>query len=453
MRLSAIKRRAAPGFFTFSTPLTVKIHSKELGFLYWTSIVSVFIYIVFMQFFLNHGYLRFQPAQNSVRLTLQEPTVHCDPNFNKCLDDYTDFDQLSYCCTDRCTWDQDRFDGCTCGVPGLLRVHNFQCARLDGAEAAIATSNTLLVATAFHQVDQELNPDCFTNSSFNSDSMHCDKLWHGKQRWTSYVGDIERFTVLASHTLEYGSFSVPSAEMRGGKLEVAGDAPGQQLLCSNHPQASTSPIAGDVFCRSHPDAAECSYEDIQAALTNSTPCFVPPTGSVQGNDFFRLQLFMGAIGMSLNNVNAKGSYRLTGMVLNLAIEYSNVRRWGFGKTPIWYVYRASKVADGHGETQIIRNTGLTRQRRSTRGVLVNVQARGSLGEYNLHSSLVSLATGSTLASIAALLVKLVATNFMGDKDKFLRAMVKEKKMKHKWEEAREEPLLTENEVDDGLPTI
>lgn len=457
-RLSSILPASKGGKWdTFSTPLTVKLHSVELGLLYWTSIIAVFFYVVVIQFYVNHGYLLFTPAVNSVRMTLQEPTARCDPNYNTCADDYSNFSSLGYCCTDRCTPNNDDDHSCTCDTEKYGTVQALQCAHLDGADASIVMAGEMLVATSFRQVEQEMSPECTTNSSIVADSNACRKLWHGKQTWQAYVGDIERFTILLGHTLQVGAVSTPAAMMRGGKLEVVcgpdGCSKGQKLLCSNHPQASTSPIAGDLFCRTNPDAEGCSSEDIAAWLTNSTPCFVPPTGSARGNDFFRLQLFLGAMGLSLHNETARGqSYRFTGMVINLAIVYSNIKQFGVGTAPTWYVYRATMISDAYQQTQVIQNTGLTRLRRSTRGVLFNVEAQGTLGAYNVHATLVSVATGSTLLGLATIGIKMVATNFLKDKEMFKAAMSKEKKVKGGRKNLRE-ALITKDEVEDNYPTV
>lgn len=343
-------------------------------------------------------------------------------------------------------------------------MHNLQCSRLDGADASVLASDTMLVKTCVHEIHQELNPDCVTDSGSGSDSLACEKLWHGTQEKQSYIGDIEHFTVLVGHTLQLGRQSVPSSEMRGGKLEVAcgskGCSEGQQWICHTHPHASTSPIVGDGFCRIHPDAEGCSHEAIRAALTNSTPCFVPPTGSVQGNEFFQLQFIVRATGVTLNDEHESrgmvtghrhpggcghGTYRGTGMVLNLAIVYSNVKQLGIGTAPPWYVYRASKIDDAYQRTQIVRNTSLTRLRQSTHGVLIIAQAQGRIGEYSLHTTLVSVATGSTLVGVVALCVKLMAIHLMADKQEFKRATEKHVK-KESSMYSFQEPLIQAMEV-------
>eukprot|EP00913_Durusdinium_trenchii_P006481 g6092.t1 len=112
------------------------------------------------------GYLKFNDAQNTVRLTLQEPTQGCNPNDT-------------------------------------------------GTDASVIRESSIVVATFIHEYDQSLNTTCF--NSYPSAANNCDDLWLIQEKASLFAADVEAFTMLIDHsvTSPKSGLATTSRQMQG----------------------------------------------------------------------------------------------------------------------------------------------------------------------------------------------------------------------------------------------
>merc|ERR1719487_2613913 len=121
--------------------------------------ILIVIYIVIYQLIALGGYLEKTPAENTVRLTLQQPTADsktgkpCNPNHDSCDDDFTPPVDLPYCWnTSNIKQPNTNFD-------------TYNCSFVDGAEAATIRADSIMMVTAVHSYSQKRSNQCSVGSN------------------------------------------------------------------------------------------------------------------------------------------------------------------------------------------------------------------------------------------------------------------------------------------------
>jgi len=380
--------------FAYTAAKSVKIRDARLGILHMSLMFCICLYILVYQLLGHLHYLRFAAAQNTVRLTLQEPTAGgCNPNSPTCKANFVPLGQLPYCCAvnSSCTASAD--GSCSCDFRPSFA--NYNCTWLSGDGAAVTQETSILVTTLTHQYSQTLNPSCFAD--FPRGAGTCEKVWNIDSDALAFTADVEAYTLLLDHSvmLPSSSLAVTSRQMTGLLFVDASADDAQRSL-------------QDQLCASNPDAVDSA---VNGQLTSSAPCYLPPQ-KAQGLDFFPVGTLLQAMGVSLDSESYGGSghsIRYEGVTTNLVIEYSNTELWR-GVTSTRYVYKPSILTGTTYKTTSTVSTQYpgSRIKKDMHGILFQVQPGGELAVFDFTQMLLQLTTSLTLLAMATIGVNLLA---------------------------------------------
>eukprot|EP00931_Biecheleriopsis_adriatica_P062128 TRINITY_DN37404_c0_g1_i2.p1 TRINITY_DN37404_c0_g1~~TRINITY_DN37404_c0_g1_i2.p1 ORF type:complete len:413 (+),score=70.97 TRINITY_DN37404_c0_g1_i2:44-1240(+) len=375
--------------FTYDAPKTVRIRDARLGLLQYAAMFFIAVYIVVFELLWKNSYLKTRSVNSNIRMTLQQPTVNgCNPNTDDCLDSFNPAESLQYCCIDKCTYKAD--GSCTCPWRNFT---NFQCQYVDGAGAAQANIDNIVINTFRHEYTQERNASC-------SDAG-CSKLWLNSQTIGRFMADIEDFTLLVDHAVQNKELGIARTS-RGmhGWLHVEGTSAVQRQLCRRAPVAMTQPLYGKN--------------------TTEAPCYIRPNHTKEASlDYFTVGTLLQAMGLHLDGPSfawTGHSLRYEGLTVTLKISYFDTWPWhGVLKTDdgtpsISYVYSLIPLKENpYKVTQLVYSDYPTKRvKQDMHGIYLSVVAEGQLGIFDLQTLLITVTTSLTLLALAATLVKYLA---------------------------------------------
>jgi len=398
--------------FAYSTTKNIKIRDARLGLLHYCLMFVIVVYIIIYQLIGHLGYLKFAAAENAVRLTLQEPTVGCNPNDSACMDQFTPIDQLAYCCAQNSSCQQGTDGSCRCDYRPNFK--DYDCTWLGGEEAAVIWQSSLMVTTFIHEYNQVLNTSCF--SSFPTAGNNCANLWISESGPQVFTADVEEFTILIDHSVQSPSsgLATTSREMKG-MLYVGGTGSG----------FNKAKDIQDGLCRSRKDAVNAPSG---GSPTDVAPCYLEPQDA-GGLDFFAVGTLLQAMGVSLEEESYPGSghsVRYEGLTASLVIEYSNSQNWHGLKENISYVYKPSVIPRSTFKTAVLVPQGPSgsqqRLKKDQHGILFEVKAGGELAVFDFTQLLLQLTTSLTLLAMAAVAVNLLAQYVLSKRHYYAEAL-------------------------------
>lgn len=363
--------------FAFEGPHIVRIRDKRLGLLHYFLMVVIFLYIVIYQVIFQNSYLLFATPVPSVRLSLQQPTIgNCSPNSQGCLDDLPNVSAQSYC---------NQPEG--------------GCVFLDGVAASSVSGNQIFVSTFIKEYDQTANSSCTYE--------RCSKIWNSKLASSSYVANIEAYTIAFDHSLAVPELSISKTTRdMDGALYIDTTTDGAKALCRDN-----SAAVSNLKSR---------------AATNNAPCYIPPDGIAAGNvDFFRISTLLQAMNIDFDSTltaDSSGSLksvRTNGFSATIEIHYFNVLPTTAGRLPIQYYYRLIPILAPYklvGAEWVLRPT--RRAKLDRRGVLFTVATSGQLGAFDFLTLLLTLTSSMALLAVSATLVKFLALYVLKQKSYF-----------------------------------
>lgn len=388
---------------------TVMIKDARVGCMNYMLKVAIAAYILLYQLIRNLGYLAFAQAENTVRISLQQPTrdissgLTCNPKDFRCRDAFAGIGELPYCCAQNSSCTNDGARGCRCTFSELP---NYNCTYMDGGTAIWTTDFTGLVVTYVHQFLEQRNEDCFVGRT-DTATARCDRLWFQLDSEKYFVADIESFTLLVDHQvrLDWGRASAYDLELVGmtmsfwempGFLYVGSEKPEQRALCLRNSRALDAVLNGKP--------------------TNTAPCYIPPQRikpghSATGGDFFSVGTLLEAAGTSLDAINHYGAQRRQqGFVVLLDIDYSNTMLWK-GRVDMHYVYKPVAVPGTRYKKKRIESSVSHPGRRmqfDMHGILFVVQASGELAAFSFFELLLQLTTSLALLAVSTFCVNILA---------------------------------------------
>lgn len=392
-------------WFSYTTTKSVTIRDFRLGIIHYSLLICIVIYIVVFQLWANLGYLKMSPVVNSIRLTLQQPTQKCNPNKPWCRDNFKPLSQLPYCCAANSSCVAGPKESCICDFqPGKL-FNNYPCTWLGGDDAGIVQGNSISVTTLTHEYHLRLNDTCFTN--FPNATNECGKAWIVESDTLAFTADAESYTVLIDHSVTVpGTRLALTSQKMKGLLEVQAGSKLQEKLCATSEGAVDSDVGGQP--------------------TTKAPCFVQPTMTPNGLDYFPLGVLLAAAGVDLDTVSSEGdtSVRYEGMIMNVEIFYTNTQPWRGLKDPR-YVYRVSTIPEAtHKAVQSVELKYPTKRiKRDLHGVLIDVRPGGQLAVFNFTELLLQLTTSLTLLAMATVGVNILAQYVLKHRNYYNAALI------------------------------
>eukprot|EP00929_Paragymnodinium_shiwhaense_P012519 TRINITY_DN11979_c0_g1_i1.p1 TRINITY_DN11979_c0_g1~~TRINITY_DN11979_c0_g1_i1.p1 ORF type:complete len:506 (+),score=54.50 TRINITY_DN11979_c0_g1_i1:84-1601(+) len=376
--------------FAYTTTKYVRIHDARLGLLHYFLLTCIVLYIVVYKLIGQLGYLKFEDAANSVRMTLQQPVKNgCNPNDATCQDDLPLLSHLPYCCATNSSCKFNSDGSCNCDYRTSFK--NYNCTYMDGSNAAVVEGTSIMVTTLTHDYKQTLNPRCFDTYPYGANS--CSKIWNSDSDTITFVAAIQDYTVLLDHSVfsPATGLAVTSREMQGYLFVDSGSS------------------AQDQLCASRSDAVATAFSDDK---TDTAPCYVKPQ-SAAGLDFFSVGTLLQAMGVSLEDASYEGSShsaRYEGLITTLVIEYENTQDWHGLLGTTRYTYKPQHVPASTYKTTVLMDTQYPdhRVKRDQHGVLFVVKAGGQLAVFDFTQLLLQLTTSLALLALATLGVNMLA---------------------------------------------
>mmetsp|Transcript_142167 Transcript_142167/g.247761 ORF Transcript_142167/g.247761 Transcript_142167/m.247761 type:complete len:503 (-) Transcript_142167:47-1555(-) len=184
----------------------VRFNDRRLGALYYSLMFLIVCYIFVYQILYGNEHFEKRDVYGTARLTIQQPTVDtCNPNDADCKSDYTPLTQLPYC---------DVYNGSSTLVAPENR---YKCTYLDrhSLNPYGMMDSSMLVPTRADMITEQKGCHPGPENGYS-----CDNEWNIFRSNSSsdrymYVADIERFTLLFSHTYRRDSLSGSSDEIQG----------------------------------------------------------------------------------------------------------------------------------------------------------------------------------------------------------------------------------------------
>ncbi|OLP91891.1 P2X receptor A [Symbiodinium microadriaticum] len=383
--------------FAYSTTKYIVIRDARLGLLHYTLMFFIVVYILVYQLIGNLGYLKFNDAQNTVRLTLQEPTAGCNPNDTGCKDSFTPLSHLPYCCAQNSSCKTNDDGSCSCDYRPAFKDYN--CTWMSGTSAAAIRESSIVVSTFTHEYTMTLNTSCFT--SYPAAAESCDELYIVQEKAQVFTADVESFTLLIDHSV---------TSPKSGLATTSRDMQGLLFVGPNGNDGSEATALKDGLCSSAADAVDAPRN---GRTTNKAPCYLKPS-SAGGLDFFAVGTLLQATGVSLESESYPGSghsTRYEGITINLNIDYSNSVPWHGLQANISYLYKPSVIPRSTFKTTEVSPLspdGLHMLKKSLHGLLFEVRAGGQLATFDFTQLLLQLTTSLTLLALATVGVNIMA---------------------------------------------
>lgn len=186
------------------------------------------------------------PVTGGVRFSLLQPTKNgCDPTDTGCENAFAPVTSLVYC-----SQSAEQYDG-----------NKWPCEYYENNGAGVVMSNGLLVVTRLTSTEETLVCTAAGGTT-------CPHVYNSTSRNTTYVADVEAYTVLVDHSVTAASLSKrvtePSSKLRG-RLSVKRS----HSLCEEY--------HGYVSV-------------VGSSRTRKAPCYIKPNETSRNLDYFSLDV-------------------------------------------------------------------------------------------------------------------------------------------------------------------
>jgi len=386
---------------SYSTVKEVVIQDKRLGFMKYTLMIGIAIFILLYQILYMNHYLLTQEPTGTIRFSLRGPTANasCDVLKTNCDNDYRMFDELPYCqqnpaCTDK-----------KIGCP-------YNCTYLDAVGLSDQQERTLLIASRLEQMNQTKTP-CGLNPPPNK---QCKRVWDNSQAAPTsfYIADIESYTLMIDHafttTEDFGL--TKTARVMQGFLES-----------QNKTQCDMDPHPRKTF----------DYNVPWVRGVDDVPCLLNSTNrTADGSELFynSISKLLSAGNIELDKAGdlpQMKTHRKEGLLLMVEVEYKNSRPW-WGVYPnyqdVSYVLRIKPVDEStYKETEVTYKAteDMNRVVLTRYGIRMTALLIGSLGKFDMTTLLLQLTSSLGLIAVATLIVDYAAIYALKDRKRYKKA--------------------------------
>lgn len=387
----------------YSTTRIVLIKDRRLGLMYYSFLFAIFSYTIIYNIFYMNSQFENVDVNGGSRITIQHPTKKsCNPNKPTCESDFTPLDKLSYCSVYK-------------GASDVDEKHQHECIFADHHTLAPdgMLGGTIMIPTRLDSRsetrDCQPGPDNHYSckNEFNVDEA--SKM--------TYVADVDRFTLLISHS--YGRNSLfgnnrllkgwydqcnegtdaEDKDARVARLQLRGLSVNRgcrgkwekkPIECVNEKcdflplimakanaekdASNASPASFSQQSQKEADVAVAhrfrrnmrslgstvvsadSEEDSSYEHWMDGPA---STGafSIKQGDIFTVSKLLDLAGVSLDHTfnNDNESLREAGTAINIEVTYENLRPWfsSFGYSDVRYSYKVTTSAMDEMKTEVL----------------------------------------------------------------------------------------------------
>eukprot|EP00443_Scrippsiella_acuminata_P064260 CAMPEP_0115479710 /NCGR_PEP_ID=MMETSP0271-20121206/56878_1 /TAXON_ID=71861 /ORGANISM="Scrippsiella trochoidea, Strain CCMP3099" /LENGTH=456 /DNA_ID=CAMNT_0002907333 /DNA_START=111 /DNA_END=1481 /DNA_ORIENTATION=+ len=429
---------AADDLLAYQTLKVVRIKDHRLGVLYYGLILAIAVFIFGYEMLYCNNHFDKRDVSGTARLNLRHPTMNfCSPRQPDCLSNFTSLRDVPYCKTYRGSSSEvmpNKQGDCIIADKYMLLP--------DGVTGSQMLIPTMITTTEETQV-------CKPGPSNN---WTCDKLYEKSNVQEVFVGDIEKYSILLSHSYHRDSFSGNNNRVMGYYLECDTSGMSKKELqlqktifgatdcmgtlrklpiecltdeCNFKPpfKASSNSSSGGVFTAWPAPGALGGVVGTMAAYTSrgidmgfaNDGVFAVPEG-----DVFSLGKLLQLSGISSLDTATSldgNPLRRGGTVINVDVEYSNLIPFAstFGQGEVTYEYSITQKPLHQVQDDILLwqqpgNTSRVTERKN--GVLVVVNVKGSFGFFSLMNLMLMLAEAASMLAVATILTDKIAIYLM-----------------------------------------
>eukprot|EP00929_Paragymnodinium_shiwhaense_P118749 TRINITY_DN90666_c0_g1_i1.p1 TRINITY_DN90666_c0_g1~~TRINITY_DN90666_c0_g1_i1.p1 ORF type:complete len:495 (-),score=134.10 TRINITY_DN90666_c0_g1_i1:53-1537(-) len=447
--------------FAYETQKIVRIRDRRLGFTYLGLVLLIILYVVGFQIFYDNGHFLRKDVFGTARMTIQQPTKKgCNPNDPDCDSDYPALTELPYCSV---------YNGTTDNAPKYKR----KCIFADQHTLMPfgMLKGEMLVPTRIDTMAEfkECNPG-------PENGYTCLTEYRApKKQEVVYVADIEKYTVLVSHSYKRSYISGNNAHHQGflqkcveeeqddddkiakatknigrtfkGRKECEGKLVYEPIECivpgkclfkkeDKSDQKKNEFMQKNKAAKHHRRHGHPEQDHIQLAA-ESLEAFSEDTTSpgelvkgglfaIADGDIFSVQKLLELSGLNLDDTfNRAGEpLREAGTVIEIEAIYNNLHPiWSsFGNMDVGYHYKVSQRPMEEMKTELFAahqpNFPDERIIENRHGLYIVVKIGGEFGFFSVVYLLVMLTTALGLIGVAVLLTDKIALYLMAAKEEY-----------------------------------
>mmetsp|Transcript_49590 Transcript_49590/g.153093 ORF Transcript_49590/g.153093 Transcript_49590/m.153093 type:complete len:478 (-) Transcript_49590:103-1536(-) len=445
---STSKSWAAPvveALSVYQTGKVVAINDRRLGLLYYGLISLVALFVLGYEILYSNNHFDKRDVAGTVLMNVQQPTKNsCSPTHEDCESDFTQLSLLPYCSVyagnSKAIDPKDR-RGC---------VYEDQHSLIPMP----SQEGSMFIPT---RVEQRLEVrDCNPTASNN---YTCRNEFKTTSRTENmYVADIERYTVLFSHSYQRDTISGNNNNMQGAYLEcnresgtegalkiVQGLVFGEEECRGGLRRKPIKCIAGAGNCGERGTSSgkallqrggralarrrvrRARQGSLLEALASdegeASPIDVHGVYAIPDGDVFSLARLLELAGVSLDDKPGPDgeASRSAGLMLDIQVIYNNLHHFSstFGDTRVEYWYKVAARPMHQVKQEMVAWTDDTAGKRiiqNRHGVQLVVSVQGSFGFFSVVNLLLMLTTASAMLAGARVLTDLLAIYAMKDRE-------------------------------------
>jgi len=435
-----IDRKTLDRLLVYQTVKIVRFENAKIGGLYYCLVAAITFYILGYQLLYCNEHFDKRGVLGTPRLSIQEPTAGgCDPRLEGCRVDVRPSEALPYC---------EGYAGGP-GEPGPEARRPCVFADRHTLLPHGAIAGELLLPTRLERMTQARScaPGAANNYSCGGEFEAVE------EPGPRYVADVERFSVLISHSYRRDSLSgnnnrVPGyylecEESRGRRQRLeaavfgAEECPGRERLrpieCLD--DSCHFPGPGEAV-RSTPLARPALlHRGLRGAGAGAGHWALREDGvyAVPDGDVFAVAKLLELAGVTSldGEANLDGQpLREVGIVLDIAVRYRNLRpiasTFGGGDVEYEYLVSVKPVHEAADESVVASDVRMGRRVVEKRhGIYFTVRVEGDFGFFSLMNLVLALAQGATMLAVATVITDKITVYLLEDADENYHAKYKE----------------------------
>ena len=389
------------GLCSYETVKVVAIRDKRLASLRYLFVVVILAYVIIFELLGSGGFLQKSSTVGVVRFSLQQPTKSdCDPSDRHCDNDFAPLNDLPYCQQ--------------CGSNASYAGNVYPCEIYESINAQIVSEKSIVVITRASVTNQTL--------ICGADAMSCLRTYSDQSvEHTFYTAQSERFTVLFDH-------AVTASQICSGHSQL-------HYSCS----AESSRYSGRLLSKDS-DLCRLEHQNGRSFVsyrgkqeTGTSPCYIEPSTTSAGQDYFTLDLLLKAAGVDIDDCNGGPSdnmdntgtcqtYRDTGATMLLNIFWTDFAPYR-GLVQPGYYYAPQLIA-GSSFKQYVPFYDRYRSQRTllnAHGIKIAVLLGGEFHRFDMLSFLITITTAVGLLAVATTIVDLLMLYVLPEKGRYQEA--------------------------------
>lgn len=448
--------------FGYETKKIVRIRDRRLGVTYFALVLLIASYVIGFQILYSNEHFQRKDVYGTARMTIQQPTKGaCNPNKRGCKSDFPALTVLPYCSV---------YKGNSTEVDSKNRHDCIFADQHTLAPTGMLTGE-MLVPTRIDRMTEHKGCEPGPANGYTCDNEY--ELDHDEN--VIYVADIEKFTIMLSHTYKrrylqgnnqwtqgylleckqadsgrLGSLQQEMKRTIKGRMGCDGKYEKTPIECitDNCPfllksgkekkrdsffqrRAGVDPAAGSTARKGR--AAPASRHGIQPTLLKLeehteqavNPAELAKSGffAIPSGDVFRIDKLLELAGVSLDNTfNVDGEpLREAGTVLEIEAIYTNLVPWlsSFGLSDVSYSYKVSTRPMEEMKTELFAQDQpdfpAKRVIENRHGLYIVCKISGEFGFFSIVYLGVMLTTAVALISVAILITDKLAIYVLPEK--------------------------------------